>query len=117
MAGDEEEPQASNFKSKAELFVQFYLVGSENSDFRRILKRLTEATWDYACKITHSNKVTFYEASTCVTLCTSLVCVYENIRQKVFDPISRYKCKECKNKNLRITNDEINVDGVVKSGF
>lgn len=114
MAGDDEQPQASNFKSKAELFVKFYLAGSENSDYRRILKRLTEATWDYACKITHSNKATFYEASTCVTLCTSLVGVYENIRQKVFDPISQYKCKGCKSKKLKIINDEINEDGIVK---
>lgn len=47
MAGDEGQPQASNFKRKAELFVQFYLKGSENSDYRSIIKKLTEATWEY----------------------------------------------------------------------
>jgi len=117
MAGDDEQPQASNFKRKAELFVQFCLTGSEYSDYRNIIKRLTEATWEYACKITHSNNATFYEASTCVTLCTSLVGVYENVRQKVFDPISQYKCRVCKSKKLKIVNDETNEEGIVKKWF
>ena len=117
MACEGEQPQASNFKRKAELFVQFYLVGSENSDYRNIIKKLTEATWDYACKITHSINATFYDASTCVTLCTSLVGVYENIQQKVFDPISQYKCKVCKSKKLKIVNDETNENGIVKKWF
>lgn len=117
MIGDGEQPQASNFKRKAELFVQFYLAGSDNSDYRSIIKKLTEATWDYACKITHSTNATFYEASTCVTLCTSLVGVYENIRQKVFDPISQYKCRICMSKKLKIVNDETNEDGMVKNLF
>lgn len=51
MAGAEEQPQVSNFKRKAELFIQFYLKGSEKSDYRGIIKKLTEATWDYANKI------------------------------------------------------------------
>ncbi|MDD4753429.1 MAG: hypothetical protein PHT78_09325 [Desulfitobacteriaceae bacterium] len=113
MIGDGEQPQASNFKRKAELFVQFYLAGSDNSDYRSIINKLTEATWDYACKITHSTNATFYEASTCVTLCTSLVGVYENIRQKVSDPISQYKCRICMSKKLKIVNDETNEDGMV----
>lgn len=46
MAGENEQPQASNFKRKAELFVQFYLAGAENSDYRSIIKKMTEATWD-----------------------------------------------------------------------
>ena len=96
MAGDEEQPQASNFKRKAELFVQFYLKGSENSDYRSIIKKLTEATWDYANKITHSQSATCYEASTCVTLCISLVGTYENILRKVFDPLAQYYCSVCK---------------------
>ena len=114
MACEAEQPQASNFKRKAELFIQFYLVGSENDDYRRIIKKLTESTWEYACKITHSSRATFYEASTCVTLCTSLVGVYENIRQKVFDPISQYKCKVCKSKKLKIVDDETSVEGTVE---
>ncbi len=60
---------------------------------------------------------TFYEASTCVTLCTSLVGVYENIRQKVFDPISQYKCRSCKSKRLKIVNDETTEDGIAKKLF
>lgn len=117
MAGDGEQPLASNFKRKAELFIQFYMAGPENGDYRNIIKKLTEATWDYACKITHSINATFYEASTCVTLCTSLVGVYENIRQKVFDPISQYKCRICKSKKLKIVNDETAEDGIVKKLF
>lgn len=117
MAGESEQPQASNFKKKAELFVQFYLAGSDNSDYRSIIKKLTESTWDYANKITHSHNTTFYEASTCVSLCTSLVGVYENIRQKVFDPISQYKCKSCTSKKLEIIDDETGEDGIVQKLF
>ncbi|MBC2458254.1 hypothetical protein [Clostridium beijerinckii] len=117
MAGQREQPKASDFKRKTELFIQFYLIGSENSDYRSIIRKLTESTWDYACKITHSSSTTFYEASTCVTLCTSLVGVYENIRQKVFDPISQYKCKSCKSKKLKPIDDVATDDGIVVKWF
>lgn len=114
MAGTGEQPQTSNFKRKAELFIQFYLTGSENSDYRSIIKKLTESTWEYASKITHSSTATFYEASTCVMLCTSLVGVYENILQKVFDPISQFKCTVCKSKKLTIESDYSDEDGIVQ---
>lgn len=114
MTGENEQPQASNFKKKAELFIQFYLPGSDNSDYRSIIKKLTEATWDYSNKITHSQKATFYEASTCVSLCTSLVGVYENIRQKAFNPIAMHKCKNCTSKKLEIIDDVANEDGIIK---
>lgn len=58
------------------------MSGSENSDYRSYVKKVTEATWDYASKITHSQTATFYESSGCVTMTTSLVGIYENIRQK-----------------------------------
>lgn len=115
MAGDSEQPQASNFKKKAELFIQFYLTGSDNSDYRNIIKKLTESTWDYANKITHSQNATFYEASTCVSLCTSLVGMYENIRQKIYNPLSQYKCKNCKSKKLNIIDDIADEDGIVNT--
>ena len=114
MAGKDEQPQKSNFKKKAELFIQFYLIGPENSDYRNIIKKLTESTWDYASKITHSSAATFYEASSCVMLCTSLVGVYENIMQKVFDPISQYVCTVCKSKKLAIDSDDSDDDGIVR---
>lgn len=113
MAVSEEQPQASNFKKKAELFVMFYLSGSENSDYRNCIKKITEATWDYANKITHSQTATYYETSTCVTLTTSLVGVYENIKQKVFDPLSQYICKACKSKKISIVDDESDENGIV----
>ena len=114
MAGSWEQPQASNFKRKSELFIQFYLKGSENSDYRNIIKKLTEATWDYANKITHSRSATYYEVSTCVTLCISLVGVYENILQKVFDPLSQYHCSICQSKKLSIVGDDSDEDGIVQ---
>jgi len=117
MAGDNEQPKASDFKRKAELFIQYFLSGSENQDYRSMIKKVTEATWDYAAKIIHSTNTTFYEASTCVTLCTSLVGVYENIRQKSFDPISEYECRNCKSKRLKIVDDESNMDGIVQKLF
>lgn len=113
MSRGEEQPQASNFKRKAELFVRHYMSGSENSDYRSYIKKVTEATWDYASKITHSQTATFYEASSCVTMTTSLVGIYENIRQKIYDVLSQYICKSCKSKKLLIIDDESNDEGVV----
>lgn len=115
MAGEQEQPQASNFKKKAELAIQFYLAGSDNADYRSIIKKLTEATWDYANKITHSNHATYYEASTCVALCISLVGVYENVLQKVQDPISQHNCPICKSKKLTIDNIETEKNGEIKA--
>lgn len=117
MATNGEQPQKSNFKQKVELFLQFYLKGSENSDYRSMIKKLTESTWEYACKITHSSKATFYEASSCVMMCTSLIGVCENILQKIYDPVSQYKCSSCKSKRLVIDSDESNEDGIVQKLF
>lgn len=115
MAGDQEQPQASNFKRKSELVIQFYLTGSDNADYRSIIKKLTEATWDYANKITHSSSATYYEASTCVSLCISLVGVYENVLQKAHDPISQQSCPVCKSRRLTIENIETEETGRVKA--
>lgn len=53
-----------------------------------------ETTWDYAAKIIiHSQTATFYEASGCVKMTTSLVGIYENIRQKIYDILSQYMHK------------------------
>ncbi|WP_144902323.1 hypothetical protein [Leuconostoc mesenteroides] len=117
MATNGEQPQKSNFKQKVELFLQFYLKGSENSDYRSKIKKLTESTWEYACKITHSSKATFYEASSCVMMCTSLIGVCENILQKIYDPVSQYECSSCKSKRLVIDSDESNEDGIVQKLF
>lgn len=46
-----------------------------------------------------------------------MVGVYENIRQKVFDPISQYKCKACKSKKIKIVDDESNKEGIVQKLF
>ncbi len=113
MAGEEEQPQKSNFKKKAELFVNFYLSGSENSDYRSYIKKITETVWDYTNKITHSQNATIYEVSSCVSLTVSLICTYENIRQKVFAPLDQYICKYCKSKKLNIIDDESNEEGIV----
>ena len=115
MAGDQEQPQASNFKRKADLAIQFYLSGSDNADYRSIIKKLTEATWDYANKITHSSSATYYEASTCVALCISLVGVYENVLQKVHDPISQQSCPVCKSKKLTVKNIDTDQNNKIKA--
>ena len=113
MAGEEEQPQASNFKKKAELFIKCSLDGGDNSDYRNIMKKLTEATWDYACKLTHSQSTTFYEASTCVSLTMSLVSAYENILQKEKDFVATYQCVKCKSKRLSISKVETADDGSI----
>lgn len=115
MASDQEQPQASNFKRKAELAIQFYLNGSDNADYRTIIKKLTEATWDYANKITHSSSATYYEASTCVSLCIALVGVYENVLQKIHDPISQQNCPDCKSKRLTVESVDTDENSKIKA--
>lgn len=117
MASGQEQPQASNFKKKSEFAIQFYLNGSDNADYRSIIKKLTEATWDYANKITHSSSTTYYEASTCVSLCISLVGIYENVLQKAYDPISKYSCPVCKSKKLTINNFKTDNHGQVETMY
>ena len=48
-----------------------------------------------------------------MTMTTSLVGIYENIRQKIYDVLSQYICKSCKSKKLLIIDDESNDEGVV----
>ena len=113
MAGKSEQPKASDFKRKTELFIGFYVSGSGNSDYRSIYKRMTECAWDFANKITHSKNATCYDASSCIAMCIATVSIYENIRQKAYDPISQYNCRNCKSKKLRITDDEHDDQGIV----
>jgi hypothetical protein len=113
MAQGNEQPKAADFKRKAELFIQSSLSGTENHDYRSIYKKLTESVWDYVNKITHSRNSTYYDASTCVTLCISLVSIYENIHQKHLDPFSGIKCENCHSKRLKIINDEGDDEGIV----
>lgn len=110
MAGQEEQPKESDFKRKAELFIQYHIPGKENKDYRNIIKRMTEGTWDYAAKIVHSRNSTFYDVSTCVSLTTSIVTMYENVRLKYLDFISKCKCKNCQSKKLGVTNRELSDD-------
>lgn len=90
------------------------MKGSENSDYRGIIKKLTEATWGYASKIIHSRSTTCCEASTCVALCISLVGTYENILQKVFDPLAQCHCSVCKSKKVSIKGYDSDEDGMVE---
>lgn len=117
MAKEDEQPKASDFKKKAELFIGFYFSGSDNKDYRNIYKRITEGTWDFANKITHSRSATFYEASSCVSMCITIVSIYENVIQKVFDLLSQYICKNCKSKKLEIFGDEHDEEGIVSKLF
>lgn len=117
MGGENEQPKASDFKKKAELFMSFYFRGSENKEYRMIYKKMTEGTWDFANKITHSRSATFYEVSSCISMCITIVSIYENVMQKVFDPISQYICKNCKSKKLEISGDDHNDDGIVNKLF
>lgn len=95
--------------------IQFYLNGSDNADYRSIIKKVTEATWDYANKITHSCSATHYEASTCVSLCIALVGAYENVLQKVHDPISQQNCPDCKSKRLTVESVDTDENGKIKA--
>ncbi len=115
MAPEGDQPKGSDFKKKSELAIQFYLNGSENADYRSYIKKLTEATWDYANKLTHSSSATYYEASTCVSLCISLVGTYENVLQKIHDPISQKSCTVCKSHKLSVVDIETEDNGIIKS--
>lgn len=111
MADSNEQLHESDFKRKSEEFIRFFLNGSENSDYRNIIKRMTEGTWEYTNKMTHSKNSTFYEASTCITLCISLVTLYENLFQKHFDVLSKCQCSVCKSKKLSILEEEFDDRG------
>ena len=76
---------------------------------------MTEATWEYANKITHSSNATYYEASTCVALCISLISVYENVLQKAHDPISQQSCPVCKSKKLTVKNIDTDQNDKIKA--
>ena len=108
MSGEGEQPQASNFKKKAELFIQFHLCGSQNAEYRSMIKKITEATWDYACKLTHSRTTSYYEASTCVSLIISLVSTYFNVQSKANDILAEHECCNCRSKQLKITHYKCN---------
>ena len=43
----------------------------------------------------------------------SLICIYENIRQKIFSPLEQYMCKHCKSKKLIIIGDECDKNRIV----
>lgn len=115
MAGEEEQPQESNFKKKAELFIQYHLPGSENKDYRHMIKKLTETVWDFANKITHSQSSTFYDVSSCVSLCISLVTTYENTKQKAFDLLAASKCSNCLSKKIKINGFDYTSEKIVQS--
>ncbi|MBN1076641.1 hypothetical protein [Clostridium botulinum] len=117
MKDGNEELKASDFKKKSELFMAFYYGGQSNKDYRTIYKKMTESTWDFANKITHSRSTTFYEVSSCVSMCITIVSIYENVMQKVYDSISQYICKNCKSKKLNIIRDEHDENGVVSKLF
>lgn len=106
MAGETEQPKSSDFKKKAELFISFYLAGSDNGDYRNIYKRMTKSTWNIANKITYSKNSTFYEVSSCIATCIATVSIYKKICQKNYDLLSKYTCKKCKSKTLKLTDDE-----------
>lgn len=110
MASQEEQAKESDFKRKAELFIQYHIPGKDNKDYRNSIKKMTEGTWDYAAKIVHSRNSTFYDVSTCVSLTTSIVTMYENVRLKYLDLISKCKCRNCQSKKLRISNRELSDD-------
>lgn len=113
MCAETTQPKGSDFKGKSELFIQHCFDGSENADYRSYIKKMTESTWDYANKLTHSSTATIYDASTCVTLCISLVCVYENIISKVYDPFARLQCRECKSRNLTVIEDKVDDENIL----
>jgi hypothetical protein len=117
MASGEEQPQASNFKKKAELFTCWVLKGAVNKDYRKYIKRITESTWDFCNKLTHSTNATFYEVSSCVSLCMTLVTMYENMRMKQFDPFCQHMCNNCKSRKLKIIEDVTDEEGIVKELF
>lgn len=106
MSQGEEQPKGADVKQKLELFVKFHYAGSGNKDYRSIYKKMVEGAWEFVCKLTHSTNATYYEVSSCVAMCISVVSVVENIRQKAYDPIAAHNCRVCKSKRLEIVGDE-----------
>ena len=63
--------------------------------------------WDYSNWITHSTSSSIQDASIALNLCTTVVSAFENLLDKINDPLAGLKCKKCGSKNLFIAeNDE-----------
>ncbi len=108
MAGDEEQPKNSDFKSKVKLAIEEFLIGSDNAELRDHMRKTAYAAWDFASKLTHSTTRSIYEAAICVTLCTAVVSVFENLHVKNLDPTSTMMCSTCGSRQLIIIEADEN---------
>ena len=97
----------SDFKNKARLAIETLLIGSDNSELRDHMRKVSNAAWDFANKLTHSTTRTIYEASICVTFCIAVVSAFGNLYVKLKDPIAGMQCSNCGSKLLTICGSDV----------
>lgn len=103
----DEIPKKSDFKNKSRISFDSMLAGSEYTELRDTMRKLSYSAWDYSNWITHSTSSSIRDASIALNLCTTVVSAFENLLDKINDPLAGLKCKKCGSKNLFIAeNDE-----------
>lgn len=107
----DEEPKVSDFKNKSYYFLQAVMPGRDNKELRKTIKDMTNSSWDYANKVTHSTSTTIHDASITYTLCVATVSLYEKLIAKYYDPISNIKCMQCGSKKIELFEIEDKLNG------
>jgi hypothetical protein len=103
----EEAPKKSDFKNKCRISLDSLLVGSDRTELRDSMRKLSYSAWDYCNWITHTTSSSVQDAAIALNLCTTVVSALENLQDKANDPLAGLKCKKCGSKKLFIAeNDE-----------
>ncbi len=106
--GGDEIPKKSDFKNKCRISLDSLLAGSDHTELRDSMRKLSYSAWDYSNWITHSTSSSVQDASIALNLCTSVVSTFENLLDKANDPIAGLKCKKCGSKKLFIAENDDN---------
>jgi len=104
----EEMPKKADFKNKSRISVGILLAGSDQTELRDSMRKLSYSAWDYSNWLTHSTSSSVQDASIALNLCTTVVSAFENLLDKSNDPLAGLKCKKCGSKNLFIAENDTN---------
>ncbi len=104
----EEMPKKSDFKNKSRISFGIMLAGSDQTELRDSMRKLSYSAWDYSNWLTHSTSSSVQDASIALNLCTTVVSAFENLLDKSNDPLAGLKCKKCGSKNLFIAENDTN---------
>jgi hypothetical protein len=98
----------SDFKNKSRISFDSLLAGSDHTELRDSMRKLSYSAWDYSNWLTHSTSSSVQDASIALNLCTTVVSAFENLLDKSNDPLAGLNCKKCGSKNLFIAENDTN---------